>query len=79
VDSFLWKWCRAHQDNEDGLGHVHAAYLDCSKAYDSVARWLTRAAIFTHQLPPEFIALVVRLDDGERGRRVVIDVGLRRR
>ena len=36
VDSFLWEWCRAHQEREDGSGHLHAAYLDCSKAYDSV-------------------------------------------
>jgi len=76
VDSFLWEWCRAHQDSEDGSGHLHASYLDCSKAYDSVARWLTRAAMGTHKLPPEFIDLVVRLDNVPAGRQVVTEVGL---
>jgi hypothetical protein len=47
--------------------------------YDSVNRWLTRAAMFTHKLPPEFIEMVVRLDDVEGGRRVVTEVGLTRR
>lgn len=74
VDSFLWEWCRAHQGSEEG--HLHAAYLDCSKAYDSISGWLTTAAMKTHKLPPDFIDLVVRLDDVPGGRRVVTEVGL---
>jgi len=58
VDSFLWEWCRAHQEREDGSGHLHAAYLDCSKAYDSVPPWLTRAAMRAHKMPPEFVEKV---------------------
>ena len=39
VDSYVWEWARHRGEG------LHVAYLDCSKAYDSVPTWLTKAAM----------------------------------
>jgi hypothetical protein len=70
VDSFLWEWARAEGEE------LHVAYLDCSKAYDSVPKWLTEAALKAHKVPEGVMKLILKMDDVEGGRRVVTEEGL---
>ena len=70
TDSFLWEWCRANDHP------LHVAYLDCSKAYESVAPWLTRAALKAHKVPEGFVEMIVKMDEVPGGRRVITEFGL---
>ena len=70
VDSFLWE--DARKNNKE----LHVAYMDCSKAYDSMRTWHTEAALRAHKLPEKFIKLLVAHDNVEGGRRVISQIGL---
>ena len=70
VDSFLWDRARAEGRE------LHVAYMDCSKAYDSMKTWHTEAALRAHRLPEKLIGLLTAQDDVEGGRRIVTEDGL---
>jgi hypothetical protein len=70
VDSFMWE--NARRTNTQ----LHVAYMDCSKAYDSMKEWHPQAALRDHRLPEKCIMLLIAHDDVENGRQVITVMGL---
>ena len=70
VDNFMCE--NARRTNTQ----VHVAYMDCSKAYDSMKEWHPQAALPDHRLPEKCIMLLIAHDDVENGRQVITVMGL---